>query len=279
MRTLVIVAHPDDIEFGVAGSVARWTLEGADVAYCIVTDGSAGSNDPNIDKETLIRTRQAEQLAAAAVVGVEDVHFLNYPDGMLQPTLELRRDLTRLIRRLKPERVITMDPTVWFVDNPGYINHPDHRACAEAAIYATFPSAETRPIFPELLAEGLEPHKVAELWLMFSEKPNTHVDITAVIDRKIDSLSRHVSQVGGRDLSFVRGWDAEAGKAGGYEYAESYRVLRLTPPESDGTQAQDSASAQKDAAQKDAAQKDTAQKDAAQKDAAQKDAAQKDAAQ
>jgi LmbE family N-acetylglucosaminyl deacetylase len=124
-----------------------------------------------------------------------------------------------------------MDPTMVFVDVEGYINHPDHRAAAEAAIYATFPSAETRPIFPELLAEGLEPHKVAELWLMFSEKSNTFVDITATIDRKIESLSKHVSQIGGQNLDFVRKWSAETGKEAGYEYAESYRVLRLIQPE------------------------------------------------
>jgi len=231
MRILVIVAHPDDIEFGMGGTVARWTLEGADVSYCMVTDGSAGSNDPNVDLSKLAQTRREEQMAAAAVVGVEDVHFLGYKDGVLEHTLELRRELTRLIRKLKPDRVVTMDPTLIFFDEGNYINHPDHRAAAEAAIYATFPSAETRPIFPELLAEGLEPHKVSELWLVFSEKPNTHVDITATIDRKIESLACHVSQVGGQDLSFVRKWDADAGKRAGYEYAESFRVLLLVQPE------------------------------------------------
>ncbi len=231
MRILAIAAHPDDLEFGIGGSVARWTLEGADVSYCLVTDGSAGSNDPNTDPTKLIQLRRDEQMAAAAVVGVEDVHFLGYKDGTLQPTIELRRDLTRLIRKLKPDRVITMDPTVIFVDAEGYINHPDHRASAEAAIYATFPSAETRPIFPELLDEGLEPHKVAELWLMFSEKPNAVVDITETMDRKIESLRCHASQVGGQDLEFVRKWSAYAGKETGYAYAESFRVLKLIQPE------------------------------------------------
>jgi LmbE family N-acetylglucosaminyl deacetylase len=231
MRTMVIVAHPDDIEFGMAGSVARWTLEGDDVSYVMVTDGASGSNDPNIQREALVETRRHEQMAAAAVVGVEDVHFLGYPDGTLQHTLELRRELTRLIRKLKPDRVITMDPTLIFFDAGGYINHPDHRAAAEAAIYATFPSAETRPIFAELLTEGLEPHKVSELWLMFSEKPNTHIDITATIDRKIESLRCHASQIGGQDLDFVRKWDSDAGKQAGYEYAESFRVIRMVQPE------------------------------------------------
>jgi LmbE family N-acetylglucosaminyl deacetylase len=241
MRILVIVAHPDDIEFGIAGSIARWTLEGNDVSYCMVTDGSAGSNDPNTDITKLAQTRREEQMAAAAIVGVEDVHFLGYKDGVLEHTLELRRDLTRIIRKLKPDRVITMDPTLVFVDQAGYINHPDHRAAAEAAIYATFPSSETRPIFPELLVEGLEPHKVSQLWLMFSEKPNTHIDITATIDRKIESLRCHQSQLNGQDLEFVRKWDAEAGKQAGYEYAESYRVLKLVqdpPQDGDAAQAQ-----------------------------------------
>jgi LmbE family N-acetylglucosaminyl deacetylase len=226
MRILVIVAHPDDIEFGMAGSIALWADQGALVTYCLVTDGGAGSNDPNVQRDDLIHTRQQEQLAAARIVGVHDVRFLGYADGTLQPTLELRRDLTRLIRELRPDRVITSDPTLVFAEN-FYINHPDHRASAEAAIYAVFPSAGTRPIFPELLAEGYEPHDVPELWLNFSERADTFIDISTTIDRKIASLLCHQSQVGPEVGDMVRKWDSDLGKEKGFAYAESFRVMKL----------------------------------------------------
>jgi LmbE family N-acetylglucosaminyl deacetylase len=224
LRILVIAAHPDDIEFGAAGSVARWADEGAHVTYCLVTDGAAGSNDPNADPETLRRTREQEQREAAAIVGVSDVRFLGYADGTLQPTIELRRELTRLIRALKPTRVVCQDPTMVF-GGDNYINHPDHRAAGEAALYAVFPSAETRPIFPELLAEGFEPHHVDELYLLFASTSNLHVDITGSIDRKVASLLCHRSQVGAEVEQWVREWAAEGGKAAGVPFAESFRVM------------------------------------------------------
>jgi LmbE family N-acetylglucosaminyl deacetylase len=144
-RILVIAAHHDDIEFGLAGSVALWTDQGAEATFCIVTDGSAGSNDPHVDLAELVERRKDEQRRAAEIVGVKDVRFLGYQDGVLEPTLELRRDLTRLIRELKPHRVVIPDPTVRYFGD-FYINHPDHRAAGEAASYAVF-SAETRPVF------------------------------------------------------------------------------------------------------------------------------------
>ncbi len=229
MRILVIAAHPDDIEFGVAGTVAQWTDEGHDVSYCLVTDGGAGSNAPDADLAELVRVREVEQREAAACVGVTDVRFLGYPDGTLQPTLELRRDLTRLIRELKPQRVVISDPTMVFAGNY-YINHPDHRAAAEAALYAVFPSAGTRPIFPELLAAGYEPHDVDELWLQFSDHPDTFVDVSAQEDRKIAALLCHRSQVGPEVGDMVRKWDAEDGLKHGCAYAESFRVMRLKQP-------------------------------------------------
>jgi LmbE family N-acetylglucosaminyl deacetylase len=231
LRILVIVAHPDDIEFGAAGSIARWTDDGAQITYCIITDGAAGSNDPKTNIEDLKRIRREEQIAAAKVVGVQDVRFLGYADGTLEPTIKLRRELTRLIREIRPDRVLCFDPTQVFVQIPGfgdYINHPDHRAAAEAAVYAVFPSAETRPIFPELLDEGLEPYHVPEVWFMLTTRePNEFVDITATQERKLEALRCHVSQVGGHDLEFVRKWDAEAGRLGGYPYGESFWVMRF----------------------------------------------------
>lgn len=228
MRILVIAAHPDDIEFGVAGSVARWVGEGHHVSYCVITDGSAGSNEPGADLAALAMTRRAEQVAAAAAVGVSEVRFLGYQDGVLQPSLDLRRELTRLIRALRPQRVVCQDPTTVFAGS-NYINHPDHRAAGEAAIYAVFPSAETRPIFPELLAEGFEPHKVHELYLNLTLHPDTYIDITAQMERKIAALLCHGSQVRPEDAEWLRQWDAEYGVKAGTPYAEAFRVLSFHP--------------------------------------------------
>jgi LmbE family N-acetylglucosaminyl deacetylase len=223
---LVICAHPDDIEFGASGSVARWVSEGASVSYVVITDGAAGSNDPQADLAQLVRQREAEQRAAAAVVGVQEVRFLGYRDSILQPTIELRRELTRIIRELKPYRVVCQDPTTYFVRD-GYINHPDHRAAGEATIYAVFPSAETRPSFPELLSEGYEPHHVSELYLTLTLQPNTVVDISAYIDRKIAALLCHRSQLSADVELWIRERNAEAGKEAGYAFAEPFRVLRF----------------------------------------------------
>lgn len=227
LRILVIAAHPDDIEFGASGSVARWTDAGAQVAYCIVTNGAAGSNEKGVDYVQLAARRKEEQIAAAKVVGVTDVRFLNYADGVLQPTLELRRELTRLIRELRAERVVIMDPTLVLLQSAdqNYINHPDHRAAAEAALYAVFPSAESRPIFPELLDEGFEPHHVVELYLMLTDKSNLAVDITSVHDRKIEALLSHRSQVGEEAAEFVTKYDKRAGEEAGVEYAEAFCVM------------------------------------------------------
>jgi LmbE family N-acetylglucosaminyl deacetylase len=230
LRILCIFAHPDDAEFSIGGSVARWAAEGAEITYCVVTNGAAGSNDPNQNAAELIKLREVEQRCAAAVLGVKEVLFLGYQDGMLQPTLELRRELTRLIRQFKPDRVVVSDPTqIFFGDD--YINHPDHRAAAEAAIYAVFPSAETRPIFPELLAEGYEPHKVKELYISFAVQPNFYVDIAATLDQKIEALRCHKSQVEIGDGQFIREWAAESGKLGNMEFAEPFKVMRFVAEE------------------------------------------------
>lgn len=227
LRILVIAAHPDDIEFGAAGSVARWTDAGAQVTYCIVTNGAAGSNEKGVDYVQLAARRRQEQTDAAKVVGVTDLRFLNHPDGVLQPTLELRLQLTRVIRELRPDRVVINDPTLVLLQegDENYINHPDHRAAAEAALYAVFPSAESRPIFPELLDEGLEPHHVEELYLVLTEKPNIAVDITATHDRKIEALLMHRSQVGEEAADFVNQFDKYAGEQVGVEFAEMFRVM------------------------------------------------------
>jgi LmbE family N-acetylglucosaminyl deacetylase len=231
-RILVIAAHHDDIEFGVAGSAAHWIDQGAEVIYCIVTDGGAGSNDPDTNIDELIENRQHEQVCAASVVGVKDVRFLGYRDGALQPTMDLRRDLTRIIRELKPDRVVCQDPTNIFVRDY-YVNHPDHRAAGEAAIYAVFPSSESRPIFPELLEEGFEPHKVRQLYLNHTPNPDTYVDISDTMERKLRSLRCHVTQLGeGEDFDNGAGkWIRESNQKSGEEFGvgavEQYRVMHL----------------------------------------------------
>jgi LmbE family N-acetylglucosaminyl deacetylase len=230
LRVLGIFAHPDDSEFMLGGSVARWADEGAQITYCIVTNGAAGSNDPQQNLAELVKIREAEQRAACAVLGVQEVLFLGYADGTLEPTVGLRRDLTRLIRQFRPDRVVLGDPTAVLYDFD-YINHPDHRAAAEAGLYAVFPSAVTRPIFPELLAEGYEPHQVKEVYITGTEKPNIHVDISATLDRKIEALRCHKSQLDPGDGQWVREWAAETGKAVGLEYAEAFRVMKLVREE------------------------------------------------
>ena len=232
-HVVVTAAHHDDIEFGVAGSVARWIRdEGATVTYVIITDGGSGSNDPEIKREQLVALRRAEQIEAAARVGVSDVRFLGYHDGCLEASLDLRRDLTRIIRETKAYRVLLQDPTTVFVRDQ-YINHPDHRAAGEATLYAAFPSAETRPIFPELLAEGYEPHKIGELYMCLTLVPTHYHDISSVIELKMAALGAHVSQIGaGEDFeNGAKKWMMESNRDGGrmvgVEYAEYFRVMKF----------------------------------------------------
>lgn len=228
MRTrMVIAAHPDDPEFTVAGTVARWVKEGWHVVYVICTDGSRGSNDPEMPPERIGPIRHAEQREAARILGVQTVIFLDHEDGTLQPTLELRRELTRLVRRFRPDIVVTADPTRYFHRNV-YVNHPDHRAAGEAALYAVFPSAVTRYLFRELLDEGLEPHKVSEIYLSGAVEPDTWVDITDTIDLKIAALKAHRTQVDPEYVEVrIREWNGELGRKYGVPFAEEFRRIVL----------------------------------------------------
>ena len=235
LRILGVFAHPDDAEFTCGGSAALWASQGAQITYVVITNGAAGSNDPNQDLGELMRIREAEQRAACAVLGVQEIIFLGYDDGTLQPTIELRRELTRIIRQLKPDRVVTGDPTAVFYGTD-YINHPDHRAAAEATIYAVFPSAVTRPIFPELLAEGFEPHQVKEVYISGDEAHNnTYVDISSTLERKIEALRCHKSQLDPGDGKWIRDWAAEYGKTVNLPFAEGFRVMKLVNGESTET--------------------------------------------
>ena len=187
-----MAAHPDDIDFGAAGTIAAWTDAGARVSYCIVTDGDSGGIDPGQSTSDLARTRRAEQTAAAKVVGVEEVVFLGYPDGRLTASLELRRDLARVIRTTRPGRVVGPTPERnW---QSVYAIHPDHLACGEAMMAAVYPDSRNPFAHPELLVEGLEPHVVPEVWLQASPRPNHCEDVTEQFERKMKALRCHVSQ-------------------------------------------------------------------------------------
>src|SRR4051795_3862867 len=190
-RILVVTAHPDDVDFGSAGSVARWTDAGIDVAYCICTSGEAGGFDLSVARSTMVEIREAEQRAAAKVVGVTDVTFLRHPDGRLESTFDLRRDISRQIRRVRPQRVVGQSPERNF--QRLYASHPDHLAAGEATMAAVYPDARNPFAHPELLDEGLEPWSVPQLWTQRRGESNVFVDITEVFDRKLAALMSHVS--------------------------------------------------------------------------------------
>lgn len=233
-RAMSIHAHPDDQEFTVAGTLAKWARASCELTSVIITSGDAGSNNPAHDeayKPVLAKLREKEQLAANKTIGVRETIFLHHPDGELEPTLALRKELTRLIRRFKPDAVVIGDPQGVFYGN-GYINHPDHRAAAQAALYAVFPSAETRLIFTDLLRAGFEPHKVKRVYIHGSEKPDTWVDIASTLNVKLRALRKHKSQLGDWDpTKMMREWAAEEGKEKGLKYAEAFKVMVNEEPQ------------------------------------------------
>jgi LmbE family N-acetylglucosaminyl deacetylase len=231
-RVLVVMAHPDDGEFGAAGTIARFARQGYEVYYCVVTDGNVGSSDPEMTSEKLAAIRQEEHRAAARTLGAKEALFLHYVDSTLEPTLQLRKDITRLIRQVKPEIMICQDPTVRW-SGQGYINHPDHRAAGEATMAAIMPSSDTRLIFPDLLKEGLEPHKIKELYLAGTQSADRWVDITETIDVKIEALRQHKSQLGDWEpAEEMKKWaeqNAETARKYGHDfkYAESFKYFRF----------------------------------------------------
>lgn len=229
-RAMSIHAHPDDQEFSIGGTLARWAQAGCEIISVIITSGDSGSNDATKDgsyKPELASLREMEQLAANTVLGIKETIFLHYPDGELEPSIALRRDLTRIIRQFKPDTVSTGNPEGWFYGDE-YLNHPDHRAAAQAACEAVFPSAGTRLIFPDLLAAGYEPHDVKRLYIHGTEKSNTWVDITETMDVKIRALQQHASQVDPEEVGkWMTDWAEEEAKDRGMKYAESFRVMIL----------------------------------------------------
>ena len=228
---MVIVAHPDDIEFGCAGTIARWVQGGARIAYVLCTSGEVGIAEKGMTKEKAAEIREQEQLAAAETIGVKEVIFIREPDGMLQPTLSLRKKLVREIRRFKPEIVVCDDPTVVWVDDT-YINHPDHRAAGTATLDAIFPAAGQPNLFQELEDEGITAHKPRKVYVIGWMESDLYVNIASTIDLKIKALRAHESQMKDWDPApRIKQWASEAGKGKEMAYAEGFRVVTLVSDE------------------------------------------------
>jgi LmbE family N-acetylglucosaminyl deacetylase len=228
-RALVIFSHPDDAEFGAAPTIAALTALGAEVDYVVTTDGGKGTDDPNVTPEQLARVRIAEQRAAADVLGVGEIVHLGYPDGYLQPTLELRRDIVRQLRRFQPDLVIAQNPQRRADGNP-FIAHPDHLATGEATLAAVYPAARDRLNFPELLDEGLEPWKVRQVLVTGVERPNLWVDVSATLERGLRALRCHDSQIDDWEEAEarVRERAAEVGEPVGMPMAQAFLSILLT---------------------------------------------------
>jgi len=228
-RAMVVVAHADDAEYGCSGTVAKWCADGWEVVYAICTDGSKGGSDREMTQERLSAIRREEQTNAGKVLGITDVAFLGYEDSKLEPTLDLRRDIAREIRRHRPDVLVCPYP-MRNLDGAGWgVGHPDHLAAGEAALSAVFPTARDHMTFPEMLEEGLEPHKVAEVWVMGHPQPDHWVDVTDHMDTSARALAQHVSQIGERPADELaemmrRGRrDRAIGK--GMQYAEGFRRI------------------------------------------------------
>jgi len=229
---LGIAAHPDDLDFGASGTMAKFAAEGADVHYLIITDGSQGSADPKISGEELAKIRQEEQRQALAKLGAstKNVTFLGYHDGSLEITMQAKKDVVKVIRTVRPDVVVTMDPTFVYSATRGAINHPDHRAAGQIALDAVYPLARDHMAFPELYQDGFLPHKVKTVLLTNFEKHNFIVDITNTIDKKIEALVAHSSQIANIDemAERIKGWASILGKEYDYQYAEGFMRIDLS---------------------------------------------------
>ncbi|HEU5104094.1 MAG TPA: PIG-L family deacetylase [Roseiflexaceae bacterium] len=199
-RVLAVMAHPDDIEFMAGGTVSRWARAGAELHYCLLTDGNSGSRDPSLAPTTLANIRRAEQQAAGALFDVASYTFLGHPDGRLVASVELRLQIARVIRQVRPDTVLTCDPRFFY--SPWYINHPDHRAAAEATLAAVMPIANMRLAALELLEEDLEPHDVGAVYLAAPDRATLWMPLEpADFDRKIAAMRAHTSQIGDWDAT------------------------------------------------------------------------------
>jgi LmbE family N-acetylglucosaminyl deacetylase len=228
---LAIYAHPDDIEFSCSGTLARWARAGAKVFYVVCTSGDVGIAEPGMTREKAREIREQEQCDAARIIGAEEVIFLREPDGMLEPTIDLRRKIVREIRKHRPEVVLTGDPTVvWGGDN--YINHPDHRAAATAALDSTFPAAGQPNLFEELAEEGLTAHKTRKVYVSTWSDSTTYVNIGETINIKVEALRAHKSQMKDWDPEpRIKEWAGNLAKGKEMSYAEAFRVITLESDE------------------------------------------------
>jgi LmbE family N-acetylglucosaminyl deacetylase len=230
-RVLVVTAHPDDVDFGASGTIASWTRAGVHVTYAIITNGDAGGFDPDVPRDQIPAIRQAEQTAAAKAVGVDDVRFLGYTDGELVVSLDLRRDISRVIREVRPQRLLCQSPERNWERLPA--SHPDHMAAGEATIQAVYPDARNPFAHRTLLLdEGLDAWTVTDLWIMGSPRANRWVDITETFEDKIAALQSHVSQVSHREnfRGFMREWGERMGELAGLpagRLAESFMVVSI----------------------------------------------------
>lgn len=228
---LGVVAHPDDLEFGMAGAVATYVAAGAKAYYLILTNGNKGSSDRTATPEQVRDNRREEQRVAAKILGISDVFFCDYEDGELTVCPEVVCDVVRVIRRIKPDVVLTMDPTMVYSDTLGMINHPDHRAAGQATLDAVYPFARDHLAFPELCNdENLEPHITKTVLMVNFEKQNFYVDITEQMETKLEALQAHASQLSDPQAAseMVRNYDAGYGARVGSQYAEGYMRIDLT---------------------------------------------------
>ena len=225
---MVVIAHADDAEYGCSGTVARLCAEGWEMTYVLCTDGSKGSSDREIGEAELSTIRREEQINAGKVLGLKDVAFLGYPDSYLEPTLDVRRDIAREIRRHKPDVVICQYP-LRVLDGGWGVGHPDHLAAGEAALAAVFPTARDHMTFPELLDEGFEPHNVAEVWIMGHPEPDVIIDVTDHMVTAVKALAEHTTQTGGHPykelLPQMQEWRRSSSVGSGMLYSESYKKI------------------------------------------------------
>jgi LmbE family N-acetylglucosaminyl deacetylase len=227
-RVLVVMAHPDDCDFGAGGTIAHWTSHGIEVSYCIITNGDQGGEESGIPVEEMAKVRQQEQRDAGKALGVTEITYLNYRDGWLMPSIELRKEIVKAIRIAKPDRMVVQSPERnW---ERIYSSHPDHLAAGETAIQAVYPDSRNPFAFPELKAAGLEPWRVREVWITGSPTPNHFVDITETFSKKMAALHAHVSQTAhNKELeNMVRSWGERNAEANGLaqgRVAEIFKVI------------------------------------------------------
>ena len=226
-RVLVVMAHPDDCDFGAGGTIAQWTAKGIQVSYCIITNGDQGGEESGIPLEEMAQVRQKEQRDAGAALGVSEITYLNYRDGWLMPSIELRKEIVKAIRIAKPDRMLVQSPERnW---ERIFASHPDHLAAGETAIQAVYPDARNPYAFTDLKADGFEPWRVREVWMTGSPTPNHFVDITETFDKKMAALHAHVSQTAhNKELeNMVREWGSRNAEAQGLPHGRIAEVFKV----------------------------------------------------